>query len=54
LRLRGQGLPGNTNAPPGDLYAVVSIQVPKRLTRQERRLFEQLAEVSKFDPRRER
>jgi curved DNA-binding protein len=54
LRLRGQGLPGNTSAPPGDLYAVVSIQVPKRLTRQERRLFEQLAEVSKFDPRRER
>jgi curved DNA-binding protein len=54
LRLRGQGLPGNAQAPPGDLYAIVTIQVPKRLTRQERRLFEELAEVSKFDPRRER
>ncbi len=52
LRLRGQGLPGNAQAPPGDLYAVVTIQVPKRLTKRERELFQQLAETSKFDPRK--
>jgi curved DNA-binding protein len=50
LRLRGQGLPdpGGRN---GDLYAVVQIHVPKRLTSEERELFERLAEVSSFDPR---
>jgi curved DNA-binding protein len=48
LRLRGQGL-GD-----GDLYAVVQIHVPKRLNRRERELFERLAEVSDFNPRRSR
>jgi curved DNA-binding protein len=52
LRLRGQGLPGSRGAQPGDLYAVVTIRVPKKLTRKERELFERLASVSKFDPRR--
>jgi curved DNA-binding protein len=46
LRLRGAGLGG------GDLYAVVKIVVPKRLSKRERELFRQLAETSKFDPRR--
>ena len=54
LRLRGQGLPGSGGAPGGDLYAVVTIAVPKKLTRRERELFEQLASVSKFDPRKGR
>jgi curved DNA-binding protein len=54
LRLRGQGLPGNAQAPPGDLYAVVTIQVPKRLNKRERELFGQLANHSKFDPRKRR
>jgi curved DNA-binding protein len=40
LRLRGQGLGG------GDLYATVKIEVPKRLSDEERRLYERLAEVS--------
>ena len=48
LRLRGQGLGG------GDLYAVVQIHVPKTLTDRERELFEELAQVSTFDPRRHR
>jgi curved DNA-binding protein len=47
LRLRGQGMPG------GDLYAEVKIMVPKKLSRAERELFERLAEVSDFDPRRQ-
>jgi curved DNA-binding protein len=45
LRLRGAGLGG------GDLYAVVKIVVPKRLSKRERRLFEELSEASRFDPR---
>jgi curved DNA-binding protein len=53
LRLRGQGLPG-TNGSSGDLHAVVEIHVPKRLGKRERELFEQLAETSKFDPRKGR
>jgi curved DNA-binding protein len=36
------------------LYAVVQIHVPKRLSPQERELFERLAEVSDFNPRRSR
>jgi curved DNA-binding protein len=47
LRLRGEGLRG------GDLYAVVKIVVPSKLSRKERQLFEQLARTSTFDPRTE-
>jgi curved DNA-binding protein len=50
LRLRGEGLP-NPTGKPGDLYAVVKIMVPKKLTKRERELFEELAAVSDFDPR---
>ncbi len=50
LRLRGEGLPKEGGGK-GDLYAVVSIKVPKKLTRKERDLFEQLSKSSKFDPR---
>jgi curved DNA-binding protein len=46
LRLRGQGLPDG-----GDLYAVLAIRVPETLDRKERKLFEQLADASTFDPR---
>jgi curved DNA-binding protein len=53
LRLRGQGMP-NPRGQPGDLFAEVRIMVPKRLNRRERQLFEELANVSNFDPRRER
>jgi curved DNA-binding protein len=54
LRLRGQGLADGGVGAAGDLYAVVEIHVPKKLTRKERDLFEQLASTSKFDPRRGR
>jgi curved DNA-binding protein len=33
---------------------VATLKVPGRLTDEERRLFEQLASVSSFDPRRRR
>ncbi len=53
LRLRGCGLP-NPRGAPGDLYAEIRIMVPPKPTDAERRLFEQLAAVSGFDPRRPR
>ena len=53
LRLRGEGLP-SVGGSPGDLHAVVMVRVPKRLNKEERELFEQLAALSKFDPRKER
>ncbi len=52
LRLRGQGLPGPSKER-GDLYAAVRVEVPRQLTDEERRLLEQLAEASRFDPRTE-
>ncbi|WP_084965489.1 DnaJ C-terminal domain-containing protein [Thermoactinospora rubra] len=51
LRLRGRGLPARRGES-GDFYAEVRIMVPPRLTDEERRLFEQLAAASTFDPRR--
>jgi curved DNA-binding protein len=50
LRLRGRGIP-NPRGSAGDFYAVAKVMVPKRLSAQERRLFEQLAGASTFDPR---
>ena len=50
IRLRGRGLP-NPKGRAGDLLAEARIMVPPRLTRAERRLFEQLAAESSFDPR---
>jgi curved DNA-binding protein len=52
LRLRGQGLP-NPRGKPGDLLAEARVMVPDRLTDQERELFERLAAVSRFAPRRQ-
>lgn len=51
LRLKGRGMPHPRGAP-GDLYAEVRIMVPPKLSDEERRLFEQLARTSTFDPRR--
>ena len=51
LRLRHHGLP-HPRGSAGHLYAEVKIVVPAKLTDEERRLFEELATVSTFDPRR--
>ncbi|GGJ91516.1 molecular chaperone DnaJ [Streptomyces camponoticapitis] len=53
LRLRGEGLP-NPRGKDGDLYAELRIMVPRHLSDRERDLFEELAGVSDFDPRRMR
>ncbi|MER6151623.1 J domain-containing protein [Streptomyces hirsutus] len=51
LRLRGEGMP-NPRGANGDLYAELRIMVPPTLGDRERELFEELAAVSSFDPRR--
>ncbi len=51
IRLRGKGFP-NPKGEGGDLYAEIKIAVPKSLTDDERRLFEELADCSAFQPRR--
>ena len=50
LRLRERGLP-HPRGRHGHLYAEVKIVVPAKPTDEERRLFEQLAATSAFDPR---
>jgi curved DNA-binding protein len=50
VRLRGRGLPG-AKATRGDMYALVHIEVPAVLTPDERKLLEELASVSTFNPR---
>ena len=50
IRLRGRGLP-NPKGKAGDLFAEARIMVPPKLSRAERRLFEQLAAETSFNPR---
>jgi curved DNA-binding protein len=51
FRLRGKGLPTG-NGTRGDLYAIVSIEVPAQLTSEQKNLWEQLAAKSTFNPRK--
>ena len=50
LRLGGKGLP-KPGGGAGDLYAALTIAVPGTLTEREKKLFEELRESSRFDPR---
>jgi curved DNA-binding protein len=50
IRLRGKGFP-TPGGERGDLYAEFRVVVPETLTVEERRLFEELARVSRFSPR---
>lgn len=51
FRLRGKGLPKGDGTR-GDLYAIVSIQVPAQLTPEQKVLWKQLAATSTFNPRK--
>lgn len=51
LRLRGRGLPLATGET-GDLYAVLTLQVPTEISPSEEELWEKLAATSQFKPRR--
>jgi curved DNA-binding protein len=50
LRVRGRGLP-TRNGPCGDLFVVARVAVPANISESERKLWEQLARESKFNPR---
>jgi curved DNA-binding protein len=50
IRLKGRGFP-DAKSGAGDLYAEISIRIPEVLSIEEKKLFEQLAQVSKFAPR---
>lgn len=52
LRLRGQGL-NKRKGGRGDEYVRVKIVIPKEATDEERRLYEELQRISRFDPRRD-
>lgn len=48
LRLKGRGLPGN---PPGDLYVLLQVVVPKADTDAAKKLYQEMARVMPFNPR---
>jgi len=50
LRMRGMGLP-REGGERGDLLVELRIVVPASLTSEEKKLFEELAKKSRFDPR---
>src|SRR5581483_7135239 len=54
LRLRGKGMPDVNGRGRGDLFATVQVQTPKKLSREQRTLLEQLAKAlpkDHFQPR---
>ncbi|NLB55912.1 MAG: DnaJ domain-containing protein [Lentisphaerae bacterium] len=51
IRLPKKGLPKRTGKERGDLIITVKIVTPKRITQKEQELFEELAKISKFNPR---
>jgi len=54
LRLRGKGMPDVNGRGRGDLFATVQVQTPKKLSREQRALLEQLSKAlptEKFEPR---
>lgn len=53
LRLRGRGLP-HARGTPGDFYAELQVRLPRSLSDEEQRLFEELAKASGFDARSRR
>jgi molecular chaperone DnaJ len=54
LRLKGKGMPDVNGRGRGDLFATVQVKIPKKLTKEQRHLLEQLAKAlpkDKFEPR---
>src|SRR5262249_47180837 len=54
LRLRGKGMPDVSGNGRGDLFATVQVQTPRKLTKDQRHVIEQLAKLlpaEKFQPR---
>jgi curved DNA-binding protein len=53
LRVRGQGLPKGPSGERGDLYVVIRLRVPEEISDEEKKLWEKLAQTSRFNPREE-
>jgi DnaJ-class molecular chaperone len=53
LRLRGKGVPDPSGGPPGDLYVLIQIRVPKNLDPESLAHADALADAGPDDPRRE-
>ncbi len=53
FRLRGQGVPHVNSGGRGDLYVRVVVRTPTKITKEQRRLMQQLAEISPQDNRPE-
>jgi molecular chaperone DnaJ len=54
LRLKNKGMPDVNGHGRGDLFATVQVQTPKKLTREQRKLIDELSKVlpkEKFEPR---
>jgi molecular chaperone DnaJ len=54
MRIRGKGMPAVGGRGHGDLFATVQVQTPKKISKEQRRLLEQLADVlpqERFEPR---
>lgn len=45
IRLKGFGVPGRTGKQAGDLYAVIEVEVPKRLSDDQKKLLEKLRDL---------
>jgi molecular chaperone DnaJ len=43
MRVRGRGVPGSAKHAPGDLLVTVNVEIPKKLTKEQRTLVEKLA-----------
>jgi curved DNA-binding protein len=48
MRLKGKGIPGN---PPGDLHAVLRIELPPANTDKAKEIYQQMERDMPFDPR---
>lgn len=51
MRLKGRGMPGKPN--PGDQYAIVQIHTPKAETEADKQLYEKMAQIMPFNPRKD-
>jgi molecular chaperone DnaJ len=53
FRLKGKGVPSLNGHGRGDLYVEVKIQTPKKLTKKQRELLQQLNEITEIENRPE-
>lgn len=52
LRMKGKGLPSESDDITGDLYVELLVEAPPELTPEEKELYEKLKEINSYDPRK--